>query len=140
MHPRAARGGQFCRDEWCSAIVQGYGIITRANRLVIVPEDDFPLVTTGDRQQGDVAQVTDARATQVLVPEADQHRVAVVIARAPVPAACGLGGTQLDVAEGHVRPEEHMAMPARADAGIDPLGEIHITSDSCQAGYSCNQR
>ena len=67
-------------------LLQFYGVIARAHILVGMTEEDFFLVSICHRQECHVAQVADTGAAEVLMAESDEHRVGVVIARAPVPA------------------------------------------------------
>lgn len=78
----------------------------------------------------DIAQVGAASAAQVGVAEAYEVVVAIVVARAPVPALAELGGPKLNQAEGHVGTHKHMAVAARPYHGIDILCE-NVT---CSAG------
>ena len=100
-------------------VVQVDAVVARAHRLVAVAEHGCVLLSRGDGQQGDVAKVADARSAEVGMAKAQQHVVAVVIARAPVPAARMLGGPQLNEAKRHVGTEKHVAVATRADAQID---------------------
>ena len=68
----------------------------------------------------------------MLVAEAYQHRVAVVIAGTPVPAARGLSRAELYVAKWHIGTEKHVAVTARTDTGIHKTGVVTI-------GGSCRQ-
>ena len=65
--------------------------------------------------------------------EADEHRVAMVVARAPVPATRGLCGAELHVAERHVGTEEHMAVASGSDAWIHKTGIVAVGSQ-CDSG------
>ena len=99
-------------------------------------ENDFLLLPMDNRQQRDVAQVADARAAQVLVAKADEHTVAVMVARAPVPASCGLSRSQLHVAKRYIGAKKDMPMPTGADA------RVHIKRGgvvTCQSSQYCTQ-
>ena len=125
VHSHALRGREFHKHVRSAEF---HGVVARTHRLRGMAELRLPLRFAGNRQQGDVAEVANARAAQVLVAEADEHRVAVVVARAPVPAARGLRGTKLHVAERHVGPEKHVSVAARADARIHETGVISVGS------------
>ena len=77
MHAHALRGCQL--DEHVR-LAQLHGIIAWRDALRGVRERHQSLFLRRDGQQRYVAQVADARATEVLVAEADEHRVRVVVA------------------------------------------------------------
>ena len=116
----ALRGGELHPHV---GLLELHGVVAGAHGLVGVVEEGTALLGAGHGQEGDVAEVADARAAEVLVAEADEDGVGGVVAGAPVPASCGLGGSELHVAEGHVGTEDHVAVAASADAWVDVLGE-----------------
>ena len=131
MHSHALRRREFNKDV---GVAEFHGIITRTDRFGSVVERHLrtlELLLTAifqanfrNGQQGNVAEVADARATEVLMAETDEHRVAVVVARTPVPTACRLRRTELNVAKWHVRTEKNVAVAARSDARIDKFRKI----------------
>ena len=120
-------------------IVQVHPVVAGADGLVLVAEHCGVLFHRAYRQQADVAQVANARTAEVGMAEAHQHIVAVVVARAPVPAAGVLRWPQLDKAERHVGTQEHMAMAACANARIDQFGEIARRGKQGQQGHEHGQ-
>ena len=149
MHSHALRSRQF--DEHIR-LAQFHGVIARADRFRSVAERHLrtlKLLLTAvfsanfrNGQQGNVAEVADACAAQVLMAETDEHRVAVVIARAPVPTARRLRRTELYVAKRHVGTEKNVAVAARSDARIDKLREIVAFGKGCNARQQgdCRQK
>ena len=125
MHSHALRSREFHKHVRSTEF---HGVVARTHRLRSMAELRLPLRFAGNRQQGDVAKVTHARAAQVLMAEADDDGVAVVVARAPVPSARGLRGTELHIAEGHVGSEKHVSVAARADARVHETGVISVGS------------
>ena len=59
--------------------------------------------------------------------ETDDHTVAIMVARTPIPTLVNVLRTYLNRTERHVRTHEHMAMLTRSDVGIDKLGIIGIS-------------
>ena len=116
----ALRGGELHPHV---GLLELHGVVAGAHGLVGVMEEGGALLGVGHGQEGDVAEVADASAAEVLVAEAYEDGVGGVVAGAPVPASRGLGGAELHVAEGHVGAEEHVAVAASADAWVDVLGE-----------------
>ena len=49
------------------------GVIARRHGLCPMAEDNITLSTTGDWQEGEVAEVADTRTTEMLVAEAYEH-------------------------------------------------------------------
>ena len=125
MHAHALRG---CQLHEHVRLAQLHGIIAWRDALRGVRERHQSLFLRRDGQQRHVAQVADACAAEVLMAEADEHRVGVVVARAPVPAAGRLRGTQLNVAKRHVGAQEHMAMSACSDARIHETRVVDVGS------------
>ena len=66
-----------------------------------------------------IAQVGDARSVKVILCEAFNDAVGIVIAGAPVPAFVDIAGAGLYGAEWNAGPEEGMAVSAGADVGVD---------------------
>ena len=136
MHSRSLGSRQFYGDIRAAAVSQGCLVISGPVCFIIVAEDDFLLIPMDNRQQCDVAQVADARAAQVLVAEADEHTVAVMVARTPVPAACRLSRSQLHVAKRHIGAKKDMSMPTGADAWVHIKRGGVVT---CQYSQYCTQ-
>ncbi len=136
MQPRPLGGRQL----HAHAVVHPHGVIAGACLLILMSEGHHLLTGIGSRQHGEVAQVSNTGAAEMGVAETQQHRVAIVVARAPVPATCGLCGTQLHHAEGNVGPKEHVAMSSGAYEGIDIIGKAQIlTRRSLQQADSGHQ-
>ena len=91
-------GGELCLD----AVACDDGVITRHTVLRAAVYRRLCLVVTHDGQQSDVTEVTDARATEVGVAEADDDVVTDVVTRAPVPAARDHRRTELHETKRHV--------------------------------------
>ena len=105
------------------AIVERNGVIAGTGIFGTVRKLHLLLTGLEDGQQCHVAQVANARTAEMQVSEAHDDGVAVVVARAPVPALVVLCRAELHEAEGHVSPEEHMAVATRADEGVDRRSE-----------------
>ena len=107
-----------------NAVVAGFGHLPAA--VGIGPEAGRGIVfgsaaqgnRSGDGHDGNVKQVSDARSVQVCMAEADDRRVARVVAGRPVPFLRDAGRAQLDHAEGHAGSHENMAMASTANTGI----------------------
>ena len=121
MHTHALCSGELYLD---IGVVELQAIIAGADGLVAVGEDYRVLRSGRYGQQSDVAQVTDAGSAEVGVTETDEYIVAIMIARAPVPSTGLLGRTELDVTEGNIGTEEHVAMAAGSHIGIHILRKI----------------
>ncbi len=135
VHADARGGGELGRD---AVAGQRHGVVAGLRDLLravgIGPQARCRILLRAagaddiarDGHHRDVEQVADARTAQVRVREADDRRVALVVARAPVPRLGNARRTYLHHAEGHVGPHEDMAVTARADLRIDEAGEIGI--------------
>ena len=67
-------------------LLQFHGVVARAHILVGMTKEDFLLAGISYGQESHVAQVADTGAAEVLMAEADEHGVGVVITGTPVPA------------------------------------------------------
>ena len=67
------------------AVVEHHGVVARPHVLCPMRELHLLLLLIEHRQEGNIAQVGTSRPAEVQVAEAYYHRVAVVVARAPVP-------------------------------------------------------
>ena len=130
MHTYTLCGRQFHKHVRCTQL---HSIVAWTHTLGCMCKQRCPLVFRGDGQQCYITEVADACTTQVLMTEADEHRVAMVVARAPVPATRGLSGAELHVAERHVGTEEHMAVATGSDAWIHKTGIVAVGSQ-CDSG------
>mgnify|MGYP000450061030 FL=1 len=102
------------------------------NLLCLVLEACGGLLEVLHGQECHVAQAADAGAREVHVSEADKLIVVVVVARAPVPTACGLCRTELNESERHVCTHERVSMTAGSDVLIDVLCKIlHSSCNGC---------
>ena len=72
---------------------QANGVITGTHILAIVRETLGVGLGIECRQEGNVAQIANAGTTQMGVTKANDERIAVMIARAPVPSAGDLRGS-----------------------------------------------
>ena len=81
-----------------------------------------------DGHHRDVEQVADPRTREVRVREADHRRIRPVVPRNPVPLLRNARGADLHHAERHVRPDENVAVAARADLRVHEAGEIALRS------------
>ena len=89
MHARTLGSRQF--DQYL-AVGQANGVITGAHILAIVRETLRVGLGIECWQEGNVAQIANAGTTQMGVTKANDERVTVMIARAPVPPAGDLRG------------------------------------------------
>src|SRR5262245_23370272 len=78
------------------------------------------------RQQQDVSVIRNARATEVSVTEAVDHRIGIMITGATVPTREPCIRTELDHAERHRRAGKRVAMSACTDEGIDVAREVAL--------------
>ena len=113
-HGVEARYGHFVVMRERSAVAFA-GVLPRAG-------DPLHRADVGDQQH--VEKVGCAGAAEVCVAEAHQGGVCVVVAGAPVPAACVGVRAELDGAEGDGGAGIGVAMAAGADADIHVLGEV----------------
>ena len=77
-----------------------------------------------NRHHGNVKEVADAGAAQVRMAEADDGRVTVMVAGAPVPRLGDAGGSQLHESERHPCPHKHVAMASGADFRVHISGIV----------------
>ena len=99
-------------------------VVARSHFFLLVAESGGePL--TGElqvfdgRHDGDVAQIGATGAAEVCLCEAYNLRATLMVAGTPVPTRFNLRRACVDHSEGYVGAYEHMAVVARADAGID---------------------
>ena len=90
--------------------------------FALVREHHVALRSIGCGQQSNVAQIANARSAEVHLPETNDNRVAIMIARAPIPAAFILRWAYLHQAVRHVCAQKHVPMSTCADVGIYILG------------------
>ena len=64
------------------------------------------------------------RTAQVVVGKANDDAVGIMVAWAPVPTLIDVGGTQLDVAEGHAGADKDMTVTASANHRIDVSDKV----------------
>ena len=121
VHGDTLCGGELDSDV---GLPQVYAVVTWFHVLVVVGEDHVVLVGIGDGQQCDVAEASDSRSAEVHGSEADEHGVAVVISRAPVPSACVLAGSYLYESRRHVGSHEYVSVAARSDTLVNEHGEV----------------
>ena len=134
MESDALRGRQLDVDVGAlQAVVAG------PDGLLVVAELQLALLRVSDGQEGQVAQVAAARSGQVGVGEADDDRVAVVIARRPVPAARLLRRAELHHPERHVGADEDVAVATGPDVWVDVLCQS-LLCDLCLLGPGCQHR
>ena len=105
-------------------LLQLHGIIARTHILVGMMEHHLFLLGIGNRQEGYIAQLANTRTTEVLMSEAYQHRIGLMIARAPVPTARMLCRSQLHIAERHIGTQEDVSMTACTNTWVYKLGEV----------------
>ena len=105
------------------AIVKHHGVIAGTDVFSLMRECHTLLIGIEHRQESNVAQVGTPRTTQVQMAEADDYGVAVVIARAPVPAVLTVCRTKLNKAEGYVGTKEHVAVATSTNERIDLRSE-----------------
>ena len=75
------KGGSLGSGEFNThTIGQGYGVITWCSILGFVGEFHLAHIAFRHRQQGNVAQISDACSAKVQLSEADDNGVAVVVA------------------------------------------------------------
>ena len=115
QHDRIEAGAGLFLVVGVAARIPGTGILARAGAGGQL---------AGIRHDEDVTQVGDAGAAEVEMREPRQDVVGVVVARAPVPALVEVRRSDLHGAEGHVGANEHVAVPAGTDEGIDVPGEV----------------
>ncbi len=142
VNPRMRRGGQFdfhARIVQVDAIVSGrslFALVVEPRAIAAVRlgfgsrfEPDGP----DGRHEEDVSQIRTSRPAQVGVREADQARIAGVIAGTPVPSL-GVGvGRELYEAERRGRSGEGVSVGVGADKGIYVVGRIAVGA----AGGEC---
>ena len=110
-------------------------VVARMHLLCLVLEACGSLLEVLHGQERHVTEAANASAREVHVAETDELVVVIVVARAPVPAACRLGRTELNESERHVGAHERVAMTARSDILIYVLREILSRS-----GSGCNTK
>ena len=67
--------------------LQHHRIIARTRMFALVREHHVALLCIGCGQQSNIAQIANTRSAEVHLPETNDNRVAIMIARAPIPAA-----------------------------------------------------
>ena len=136
VHAHALGGGQFHKH---LGRVHSQGVVARTALLIGMTEHCFGLPYLLDGQKAEVAEVATTRSAEMHVRESQQDGVTIVIARAPVPSAFVLVGTQLHEREGYIGSEKHVAVPTRPDVRIDVLGEGGETGNSYDQ-QECGQK
>ena len=92
--------------------------------FALVREHHIVLRCIGCGQQSDVAQVANARSAEVHLSETDDNRVAVMVARTPVPTALILRWPNLHQSVRHVCAQKHVSVSACTDVGVYVLGKV----------------
>ena len=85
-------------------------VVGRGRALNIVLLTTCRAHVTRIRHQQHVAQVGTTCTAQVRMAETNNHTVAIMVARTPIPTLVNILRTYLDRTERHVRTHEHMAM------------------------------
>ena len=79
----------------------------------------------------DIAEIRNPRAVEMILSKTFYDAVAVMIARAPIPAFVDVHRSDLNCAKGNAGAEEDMAMTAGADIRIDGCQWASGLADLC---------
>ena len=143
VQPHARGGGHFGQNAVAGqryGVVAGPGDLARAVGIGPETRRRGGLLPAGighlarDGHDRDVEQVADAGAGEVGVRESDHGRIALVVARAPVPLLGNARGPELHHAEGDIGADEDVTVAARADFRIDEAGVVVAGQRGLRAG------